>query len=1271
MVSVTPSKNHRAPWPVAAILLAMTAITPAFAQEAPEFFDEPPESAEMMPGAQPQPGAPAPSPEEIAELKAQFEALDADEQSQMRAYYADMGVNLDDLLGLSLAQSTLSARAQQVAMAMREMNFMRTPQAVLSARTELGFGRVPQPNPETAMPHDMARWIHLHVMAGDWSTLSQYFRSRPEAEAEPVYAIILQSMNRGDPGLLPEEVLSFAEASPTEPTGWKMTALGAMLGASAKKNSPLDMLAQLKEGGRWFGPHDDASRRRTVDLLAGAGLVLDAYDYLPALDVARAGGDAALILVHARYKHDLASRAIEGPSADALRANAWDLFTEAAMSPRAPAEVRREALGFAIGMMTTVPHAKVDPWLRQVFESDSLGPVALEIMALNAASIGNSTLSMEERAEAVVALKEGVDILLTREDLDSTVLRVPLRMLTTALIGEMEAVTDRQGVQQRMIARDAQVLVRAIPSPVWLRSIEPSLAARASAASIAVALLADETDLAISLLNDAIARRPEQAAELTDHFLIQWTRQLTPFTPEYDDEMYWYYQQFTPMAPLTRGRQRRNLDRLDGLLAALSENGVDPRTLPSVVPVFQACHARTEVYERDDIVRVFGPIDAIPASTAAYLAQAMSASLNSDWRNRTLQRQSGTKRSDSEIALLVDKGYGLAIELIEGAIASDPDSWRYDVLRAAMTYDRMQFLNSQGKINDPLKRVEYQRAAFDAFADAAERYSQALAQGLEREDIGVFRRWFGAAMGAAELTFLRTQDLPTEGSLQHDEIDRIAASMHALPEDSRDRHLAEFAREVVDAVAGAAPEVKPRIVTHAMRIVGDHPAGASLRAMDDLYRDLLRDEIRLRVALDGDGRVGVDAPFGALISVRFTFSVDRETGGFAKYLQNGMWGRRGNTYARIDYRDELEKAIKSALAPRFTIEAIAFFEPFMPPRGVVEDGEDGWLEKPFAYVVLSREDPSVDRLPQIVLDMQFNDQTGPVTLALPSNTPLLATSEDRSARPIRDLSVVQVVDLRELDAPDGEDEVTLEVRMRGRGVVPDVREALDGLDTALDGYRIDPDGVEAQPPIVLQEGQLSTGNFGWYGPQEPKDGYPEPDDDGMYRLTIERSFIVRYVPDEGERGNSFNLPVLREGVAGTLESRAYSDFDIVPVLASSVAITPNAATARTALLLLAIACVAVAAAAAILFRQRRARAKRPDVNPTPARLTPIGVVTSLRRIEREPGSSLDDSKRAALREEILAIELKYFGPDAQDYTAAELAPIINRWSGEPSSRNDA
>ncbi len=1245
-------------------------------------------AAPQQAAAPPAIGAPQtagqPTPEEIAALKEQYESLQPDAQEQMKAYYKDLGLDLDALLGLAAAASADAARLQQTLGMLRGMDFTRTPQNVLAARSKIGFGQVPHPNPATAPGQDIAKWIHLQLMAGEWQVLNDYLSARPAEEAQGIYSQVIQSLNRGGSNLLPEEVLALAEVCPEEPKGWQVTAWAAMLKAAAERNSPGPMLAKIKAGTKFFGDGDAAKRRRTVELLAGGGLVLQAYEYLPPLEEARAAGDGDLILVHGLYQADLAERAGEGPQADQHRSAAWDLLCEASLAARATMETRREAIERNVKLMSQIPRSRVVPWLRKVFADDALGPAALEIIALSAASVAapqqpqiqqqfiypgmpqpsaGGQAGVEERAAAILSLKEAVDVLLERQGLDQSVLRVPMRMLTTALVVEMEN-TIAQKARQRTVAREAQLLLRAIPSQAWFDALEPSLATRADNACIGIATVADETDLALSLLADAVRRTPAQAIDIADGFLKLWEQRLSPRS-DYDENVYifYYWRNYVTQAPLTRGRQRRNLERLGRLMRTLEEIGVDPRTLPSIASAFKSCHGVTEVYDIADIQRVFGPLAEIPPATAAAIAQSMAASLNGDWRNRAAQVKQGVKRSDSEIAQLVDKGYGVALQLIDSAIASQPDSWRYAVVKAGLSYDRMQFRAAQGnKAEDAARDAEYRAAAFAAFEDAAKRYAQAVTTGQEREDIGVYERWFGAAMGTAQLNFLNVDELPAEGTPEHDQVDRIREAIAALPPEAAFRHISDFARAIAEVVTRCDPEVKPKLVRHALRIVGDHPAGASLRGLDELYRDLVKDEIKLRLTIDGDDAVGVNRHFGLMISLRFTNSVDRETGGFSKYLQTAAWVRVGRTYQEVNFREKLQKNIESSLAKGFAVESMGFFDPFMPPEGVTEDGQDGWLEKPLAYVILSRTDPAVDRIPQLTMDMQFEDQTGPVTLVLPSNTPpvAVASGEPPAMRPCKDLQVTQVIDPRDARDGEGDESIKLEVICRGKGAMPDLREVLAGIDSAIEGYRIDEKGIEARPPVVMLEGDVVTTRYYYGPPKPPEGGYPERDESGVYRLPVERSWTVTYLPAGGSQGDEFRVPALKEGVDATLVSRYFSDMDLEPVAAGMVPVYRESLTG--AILMTAIPLLVLSAG---VYAWRRLR--RPMVVPTagidmPSRLTPLSAVMTLRRIADDYGPVLDEGRRGELERDIDSIERKYFGPgDATDGNG-ELADVLRRWS---------
>lgn len=1252
--------------------------TPAPTDEPPQ--DQPGDAGGAQPGlAGAQPGA-AGAPagpltkEEIADLKAQFEALPKEEQDEMKAYYKDLGLDLDQLLGYATAASAEATRIRETVAAMRELDFARTPQNVLAARSKLGFGQIPMPNIATAKGADIARWLHLQVMAGEWAVLNTYLSERSKPEAQQVYSAILQSLNRGNSGLLPEEVLAFADACPEDPKPWQMTALAGMMRAATEKNSPGPMLAQIKAGTTLFGNADAAKRRRTVELLAGAGLVQEAYAYLPSLEDARAASDGEAILVHARYRADLAAKLGADPEADAHRAGAWELFTEVALMDRASQPARQEAIKQAVALMTRMPRAQVTPWLRAVFANDTLGPAALQAIALSAANIGDAKQDDEQRAQSILSLKESVDILLERKDLDQSVLRVPMRMLTAALVTEMENAVAQKG-KQRTVAREAQLLLRAIPSKPWFDALEPSLAVRAGKACIGIATIADETDLALNLLADAVTRTPDQAVPIADSFLKTWEMRLSPRSDiDPDAMMYYFWREAIAQAPLTRGRQHRNLERLARLIETLRASGVDARTLPTLAPAFKACHGITEVYDPADIQRVFGPVAQIPPGTCAALASTMAASLNGDWRNRATQVQQGVKRTDTEIAQLVDKGYGIALELIDSALARQPDSWRYAVVKAGLAYDRMQFRIAQKKGGDSAKQAELKAQAFAAFEQAAARYAASVAAGNEREDIGVYERWFGAAMGTSQLNFISVDDLPTEGpdAPKDDQVERIKKAIASLPPDSAFRHISDFARVMGSAVSRAEPEVKPRLVKQALRVIGDHPAGASLRSLEELYRDLVKDEIKLRMAIDGDDRVGTGRQFGVLFALRFTNSVDRETGGFAKYLQTNAFVRVGRQYREVNFREKLQKSIETSLGKGFTVESIGFFDAFMPPRGVSESGQDGWLEKPMAYAIVSRKDPAADRLPQVTMDMQFEDQTGPVTLVLPSNTPPIAVggaavADSSALRPCSDLKVTMICDPRDARDREKDRTIKLEVVYRGKGAVPDLREVVVGLDNAIDGYKIEDKGIEPKPTVVMQEGEASTSRFGFGQPKAPEGGYPEPDENGVYRLNVERSWLITYTPTGSSQGSVFKMPTLKDGVKATVDARYFSDMDLVPVQGGTVRVEGRNLLATAALI--GVPLILLAGGFVAWRRIRAARNTAPAATGfhIPDHVTPLNAVMTLRRLKDGTATTLDEPRRAELERDIAAIELKYFGPTQGGPVPTpngDLSEVLKRWSSK-------
>lgn len=1317
-------------------------------------------------------------------MRAEYAAASDEERAALRAFLAAMGLDVDALMkGIGPAPGAKPALPKPgmspLVQAVKALDFARTPQAVLAARSQIGFADSPTP-PEPAppapaaappgdpaaapgasdpaaagaagaaaaamsaagvavqqaaiqasrvvgvvavqgqpmpmsieelmegldeeMPPDpsmmgvptaaapaqtpdqaRAKWLHLQVMAGEWERMSSFLASLPVNDATGIYAHILQSMNKPaqgpqgqkppDPSLLPEEVLAIANAVPDKLEDWQIDVLANFLKTAATKYSTGPMLASIASGTRLFGGTDPAQRERTVKFLVAAGLVVDAYGYFPPLEEARAkegGADARAILNHGRYHQDLAGSGRAGVDTDEHLRTAWSLFGEVALIDGADTKLRQDALRRTIDLLPAVPPAQSSPWLRMVFASPTLAPAALEVISLKAVSLRNTSLDVAQRAQTILTMKEAVDTLLAQTGMDIRLVRVPLRMLTTALVGEAEAVLDgnrqqQQNPYQRVggVAKETELLFRAMPDERWMEALEPSLASRAYRAAIGIATAADELDVAIERLDHAIKRFPEQGQDFADRFLQRWEKRMAS-GPVMDEDMY-YFMGFVrnqvSAAPLTRGRQKRNLDRLTRLMTTLDAIGVDSRSLPSVASVFKACHGTTEVFTREGIESVFGPIGNIAPTTAASLAEQMRAGLSGDWRDRKAQQAAGMKRSAPEIAQMVERGYALAIELAERAIVGDPDSWKHAVTKAGLAYERVQFKQAEQK-QDFAAYNQYRKEAFAAFAQTAERYAELVRRGEQRDDPGVYMAWFSAAVGSTELNYLTREDMLVEGSPQDDQIDLLRKSITALPADAADRHIGVFARAVEDALPRLEPEVKPRVVRHAMRIVGDHPAGAGLRRLTALYQDLVKDEIKLRLSVDGDDRIGADQRFGAVLTLRFTAAVDRETGGFSKYLQNDVWGRVGNTYRPMNYRDLLKKSIESSLGDRFEIDGMAFFDAMAPPRPVSEGGDDGWLEKPVTYLVLRAKDPSVDRLPQVTMDMHFNDTVGPVVLPVMSNAPPLDASSTvaEARRPMRNLDVTQTIDLRDLDNGDKDRAVTLEVQAKAEGVVPELDVLLPGFRDALPGYEVTAAAIEARPINVVQADESSRNSM-YFRPraQEKAPDYILPDDTGTYRLATERSWMITYKPTDEPVGGAFTMPTLAAGIEGKLSSRQFADMDVVPVTTATIDVKPTFWSSRNLILAIGIAAMAVVALAMYL-RRRRVPVVEDEGPRLPSRITPMSVIAALRRMQ-ENGAAGDPARRQSLEREIAELEQRYFGRAATEQHDGDLRATLQRWVG--------
>ncbi len=750
-------------------------------------------------------------------------------------------------------------------------------------------------------------------------------------------------------------------------------------------------------------------------------------------------------------------------------------------------------------------------------------------------------------------------------------------------------------------------ILEVLPSNEWQALISESLHIQMRRVTAELYLRINEENEAFPYIEGIAETHPDVALELVHEFLKIWTRNHDPNTDSRRRSPYMYsygYNQKAEAIPLTRSQQERNLRELTDWVARIRKMDLDGVREELLANAFTTCHSRAEVFQLDRVRSVFGDLDQLKPETVAALCQKMRANLASQWRDIREQEASQTKRREPQVREEVLRGYDVAMQLAAEALVADSENWELNLALACLLYDKNAYSQTVQKSSEFTSRRDM---AFEQFSLAAEKYL-AVSTTLEKNQQSTkpFDLWFYASLGACDLGRISDRTVPDRRQYA-----KIRETIQRLPGTIGEEHMSLFANNLFSRMNPIKPEIKFRYLRGGFEIVGDHPRAWEARNLFRYYKDLVH-EIRLVAQIDGEDNVGHGQPFGIYVNLEHTNEIERESGGFTKYVQNQNSMAYAYNYGRPneDYRDKFSDAVEMALSEHFEIMNVTFQSPeLMKSR---PSNKPGWRVTPYAYVLLKPLGPEVDRVAALKLDMDFKDTSGFVVIPVESPAIVIDCSDqDGQPRPVSELSITQTLDERQ--AEDGK--LIVEISATANGLVPDLDQL---IDTKSDGFEV----VKVDDQGVL-----------------PNSFKKETDD---IQILSDRSWTVEYAALDGQTPTSFVFGNVKLDEVDSKFQR-YEDADLVEV-ERAVALENSFGSIGSSFLywLVPLLIFVTLGVAAGVFALRQPVQKEQARFQIPEDVNPFTVLSLLKDIKQRNGIS--DEQSVELDDSINRIEQYYFSP---------------------------
>ncbi|MEE2947325.1 MAG: hypothetical protein VX392_03315 [Verrucomicrobiota bacterium] len=1150
------------------------------------------------------------------------------------------------------------------------VKFDRTPDGILTAVDELQKEAKPTRDKTKAT----ADRFRLLANAGSWEELGKHIQLLPfNGSTEKAYRHLIASLlrppitqsktpppistppipsgskvsiqpaNKPRPMLTQEDFVEILKLAPLKPSETDLMSLGNLLRGVGQVN--LTRLAEeLEVGIGLFGGSQPAGRKCAAQLLRPLATKSQAKI---ALSFVTDGDEDWALDMRADLLHKQWS---SEPSPLNLSA-AWKA-NEKLIATIRDDNKRLDGIKRGFILVAKLPKAKANEWMSEQFRKGGPGLKLIQLVQADVHRNLRST-NYNGRSENLHSLRQIVGALLKQTGSDLARWQLPLTIAAEAWLVEAEntakyyrATVTRNNMmsydpvyeQQRIKAQQNSnrykpitpaTVIEHAPGSDWLAALPESRRTRAMAA-LAETLLknrkinqAMDTIESLAKLNSVLAKR------IADTLLGGWAQSRNPnggAKPRMPTVGVSVYIPPRPSGtPLTRAKQKRNLRELRQILDRLANLPISPPDPRTIVTAFEGAHSFAEVYKLDDIRAVFGEPKKMPVESLATLVNSMRQRLATSWRAPQIQQQANTKRGEPQIKVEVLTGYDTLLALLDAGLAAKPDVWQLKLQQAAANFDLAEY--QYGNKADLNEYVKHREAAFEGFSEAAALYTLQTSVTADKPNALVFQLWFNANLGASDLSYVTRQQIPEIGNLQ-----KIRDAILVLPDS--EGHLKAFGESVTNTSRRLTPELKPRYLRASLAVLEDHPASESAHELVQHYDDLL-DEVKLVARIDGSDTIGHTAPFGLFIGLRHTSDIEREAGGFARYLVGGS--STGTPYFYPRYpgqrqapRDDLEEHLSEKLGENFEVQSITFHDNKIQSRTV---GQPGWRETPLAYVLLKARDASVDRIPELQMDLDFYDSLGPVLLPATTATQIVdARPETAPNRPVDKLELTQTLDAR---LAEENALLTLELHATGKGLTP----SLDKL-VALDipGFEI----------AKTDDQGLSVARI-------------ESEAAGVNAVS-EHTWLLTLKPTgDADRTLSFKFPEPTDLVAKAT-FKQYRDADLVEVdselALAGLLLTPPPLwpwiTGIAVLLLFGLG-------AWQLTRRSDVEAAAP-VYSVPESCTPFAVLNLLQRIYADQPRALAASHRDQLQGTIRQMERVHFAPNAaQAKSHGNLRAIAHDW----------